>query len=121
MPQHLIQPGTYRESISLANKASSSGGGITFAPAAPGAVIISRADVWVGWQQDPSTAGQYVHSWHYHWRPCNLLPSWPSLTDIVRRREMSSVNGSALVQTLSSDNLTEGSFFGSEQEFAETQ
>jgi hypothetical protein len=109
--QILIQPGTYRESISLLSKARPSEGGISFEPASPGAVIISGADVWAGWQPDPVAAGQYVHPWPYHSGPCNLPPNWPPLTDIVRRREMIFVNGSALAPALSGDNLPTGSFF----------
>jgi Right handed beta helix region len=107
----LIQPGTYRESISLATKARPSEGGISFEPASPGAVVLSGADVWAGWQPDSSVAGQYVHPWPYHSGPCNLPPNWPPLTDVVRRREMIFVNGSALAPALSGDNLQPGSYF----------
>jgi hypothetical protein len=109
--QILIQPGTYRESISLLSKVRSSEGAITFEPASPGAIIISGADVWTGWQPDPSVAGQYVHPWSYDWGPCNLPPNWPPLAEIVRRHEMIFVNGSSLAQSLTGDNLAEGSFF----------
>lgn len=113
--QILIQPGTYRESISLLSKAKPSEGGITFEPTSPGPITVSGADVWTGWQPDPSMAGQYVHPWPYHWGPCNLPPSWPLLAEIVRHREMIFVNGSSLTQSLTGNNLAEGSFFIDEE------
>jgi hypothetical protein len=107
----VIHPGMYRESILMDNKIPNRTGAISFEAGSPGEVIVSGADVWAGWQPDPSMAGQYIHSWPYHWGPCTLPPNWPPLADIVRRREMIFVDGTALTQTLSRDNLPEGSFF----------
>lgn len=107
----LVQPGTYRESISLTARNKSSVGAIAFEPASPGTVTVSGADVWTGWPPDPLMPHEYVHAWPYHWGLCNLPPNWPSLPEIVRHREMIFVNGYALSQSLSGDDLADGSFF----------
>ncbi len=107
----IINPGIYRESISLDYTKSATIYPIIFEARTPGTVVVSGSAVWTGWK--PDGGGIYSHGWPYRW---GLAPNpWPkdvpNLADICRRREMISVNGKWMKQVLSYRQLTEGSFF----------
>jgi hypothetical protein len=113
----LISAGVYREKVSY--------GGTTAAPVifeavTPGQVIMSGADVWTGWTDQGN--GLYSHAWNYDWGLMPIPPLWISsgfnqpIADIVRRREIISVNGQMLAQVLSTNYLTPGTFYINESQ-----
>jgi len=113
----LISPGVYREKVSY--------GGTTAAPVifeavTPGQVIMSGADVWTGWTDQGN--GLYSHAWNYDWGLMPIPSLWISsgfnqpIADIVRRREIISVNGQMLAQVLSTNYLTPGTFYINESQ-----
>ena len=106
----LIGAGTYRESIYLLKTGRETDAPIVFEAA--GEVIVSGSDVWTGWQ---SVSGNNVwaHAWPYAWGLAPAPSGWEpyvTLADIVRRREMVFVNGTALDQALSYSELQAGGF-----------
>ena len=85
----IIQPGIYREFISLDYPPQPTSTKITFEAVKPGTVTISGADVWTGWQTDPGDARRYLHDWPFRWGVTPIPARWPAfLAEIVRRREM---------------------------------
>lgn len=108
-----IQPGVYRETISMTatSSASTSLASISFVAEKPGTVILTGADVWRDWQPDPSDPMEYVHAWQFQDGPCRLPKDWPAIQPIVGRREIVFVNGSLLRQVMSQTDLTSGTFY----------
>jgi Right handed beta helix region/Protein of unknown function (DUF1565) len=108
----IVGPGTYRESISISAALEQGQAAITIEAANPGTVIISGADIWVGWIVDASVAGEYVRSWPFQWGACATPQNWPgNLAAIVRRREMVVVNHQVMDQVMSRAELTDNTFF----------
>jgi hypothetical protein len=106
-----INPGTYREFIQIAGTSPTVGAPVTFQASKTGTVIVSGSDLWKGWQRDSANSHRYTHSWPFQWGVCTVPAGWPTLQEIVLRREMILVNGKLLTQVLSLDQMTEGSFF----------
>jgi hypothetical protein len=105
-----VQPGTYREAISVAGSSSAP---VTIEAATPGTVTVSGADVWTGWTAYSGNSSIYTHSWPYAWGYCAELPG-PAEQNIVRRQEMIAVNGLPLTQVLSLNEMTVSTFFVNE-------
>jgi hypothetical protein len=105
-----VEPGTYRESISVSGSSSTP---VTIEAATAGTVVVSGADVWTGWQAYASNSHVFTHSWPYRWGFCPQEASSPE-PNIVLRREMIFVNGSPLTQVLSQREMTTATFFVNE-------
>ena len=106
-----INPGTYRESISVNANSKSTNLPITFEAATNGTVVVSGADVWTGWQTYSQNPQIYTNSWPYQWGLCPPMPSGPLEQNIVLRREMIFVNSVPLTQVLSFGEMVEGTFY----------
>lgn len=106
-----INPGTYREFVQISGVNPNVGAPVTFQASKIDSVIISGSDVWTGWREDSATPGRYAHSWPFAFGTCSVPAGWPSLKEIVLRREMVFVNGKLLAQVLSPDQMREGSFY----------
>jgi hypothetical protein len=111
----MIDPGTYREAVSLALTPGQlySNLPMTFeaTPGTTGPVIVSGADVWGGWTQSSLYPQLYTNPWPYQWGEC--APSAGSASeepDILLRREMIFINGTPLTQVLSLVALTNAGF-----------
>lgn len=112
----IVYPGVYRESIKLSVGDSPLNTPIIFEAKEAGSVIISGSDIWQDWQQDRENPKLYTHDWPYDWGVTDN--PWPERIDvapIVRRNETIFVNGKLLRQKLSFNELTEGSFYVSEE------
>jgi hypothetical protein len=107
----IINPGTYREGITLGTSTSDTTLPITFQAVSPGTAMISGADVWGGWQPLAADPRVYTHPWSYTWGLCPREATGPFLQDITLRREMIRVNGAMLTQVLSLPQLVRGTFF----------
>jgi hypothetical protein len=106
-----ITAGTYRESIALIGDNRSSNTDITFQASRVGSVIISGADDWADWRPDPTDRRRYTHTWPSQGGACTAPQGSPFLEEIVRRGEIVFVNGNMLIQALSLNEMSEGSFF----------
>jgi len=107
----LINPGIYREAKVWVTSGQETDSPITIMASISGTVTISGSDVWADWQPDRQNPNLLIHQWPYQWGLCPLPRGWPSVQDIVRRREMIFVNGELLRQVLSLSEMREGSFF----------
>jgi len=106
----IIQPGTYRERVSLDFTRGRTDRPILFEGAMPGEVILSGSDVWSGWLRDGNTP-VYFHDWPFNWGVQPVPRAWPSFGALGRRREMVFVNGNYLRQVLTRSEMAAGTFF----------
>ncbi|HXJ91860.1 MAG TPA: choice-of-anchor D domain-containing protein [Terriglobia bacterium] len=109
-----INPGTYRENVTLQFGSKGTDLPITFEAATSGTAIVSGADVWTGWKTYSQNPQIYTNSWPYQWGLCPPMPSGPFEQNIVLRREMILVNGTPLTQVLSFAQMVQGTFFADE-------
>ena len=110
-----VQPGVYRETLSLHPYRGETDIPLSIEGLPGGRVIVSGSDLWVDWQ--PHKHGVYSKRWPYRWGYSEQL--WrgsADLPDIVRRREMVFFNGARLRQVLSRSEMIDGTFFVSEKE-----
>ena len=96
-----INPGTYREAISLNHNKKDTSLPITFEAATNGTVLVTGSVLYTGWAQYQSNNAIYTNSWLNKWGTCKQLTSCPFQQAIMMRREMVAVNGTVLTQVLS--------------------
>jgi hypothetical protein len=106
-----INPGTYRESISLNHNKKDTNSPITFEAATNGTVIVSGGKLYTGWATDPLNSSIHTTGWTHQWGTCPQQTSCPYQQDIVMRQELVAVNGSVLTQVMSYDAMKQGTFY----------
>jgi len=113
-----INPGIYRESISMIRIGGDTSMPITFQAATNGTVFVSGAVQYTNWQTDSQNSAAYQNSWPNQWGLCPPLTggtrwsgSGPLQQDIVLRQEMIFVNGTPLTQVLASGQMQPGTFY----------
>ncbi len=112
----VVHPGMYREQIAMNYQNKRNDSLLVLEAEQPGTVVISGSDLWFNWEEVKKNK-IYAHTWNYKWGLASHPKGWKhlKLTPIVRRREMVFVNGTALRQVLSSAEMTEGTFYVSEE------
>jgi hypothetical protein len=110
----LIAPATYPESISLYGTSSDTSLPITLQASGSG-VVVSGAVHYAGWQSYSGNPAIYSDPWSHTWGQCpassgGTLPG-PFEQEIVLRREMIFVNGTAITQVLGLGQMQQGTFF----------
>jgi Protein of unknown function (DUF1565) len=106
-----INPGTYRESVSLTHNKKDTTLPITFQAATTGTVIVSGATLYTAWVPYSANQSIYTNTWTNDWGTCKQLSSCPFQQNIMMRREMVAVNGSVLTQVLTLGQMLQGTFF----------
>lgn len=105
----IINPGTYREAVTLVKDGKTTTKPITFEAATNGTVVVSGADVWTGWT---ASSNLYTHSWQYRWGTCAAQPApAPLQQEIMLREEMILVNGTSMTEVLSKTAMQPGTFY----------
>ncbi|HEV2379914.1 MAG TPA: choice-of-anchor D domain-containing protein [Terriglobia bacterium] len=108
----IINPGVYREAVSIEPPHNGTTMPITFEAAVNGTAFVSGAQQYAGWQVDSGNNNIYTDKWTYAWGVCNtLVPGSPPAPDIALRREMVFVNGTPLTQVLSFNEMMVGTFY----------
>jgi hypothetical protein len=102
----IINPGTYRESISLKHNNKDTSLPMTFQAATNGTVTISGGKLYTGWATYQGNSNIYTNGWLNDWGKCPQLSTCPFQQEIMMRREMVAVNGTALTQVLSLGQMT---------------
>ena len=111
----IINPGIYREAVTVSPLQNQTSLPITFEAAFNGTAIVSGSEAFVGWQVYAGNNNIYTNSWPYAWGLCNTLAGGaPAAPDIVLRREMVFVNGMPLTEVLSLTEVTVGTFYVNE-------
>src|SRR5215831_4563352 len=83
-----INPGTYRESISLTHNKKDTSLPITFEAATNGTVIVSGGTLYTGWAKYSGNSSIYTNGWLNDWGTCPQLWSCPFQQEIMMRREV---------------------------------
>jgi len=107
----IINPGTYRESVTLAHNRKDTSLPITFQAATNGTVIVSGATIYSGWGTYSLNNSIYTNSWTNNWGECAQLTSCPFQQNIMMRQEMVAVNGTVLTQVMSLGQMLQGTFY----------
>lgn len=108
----LINPGIYREAVTLAAQSGSTKAPITLQAVRTGTAVIAGSDVFTNWYQGTNNSAIYAHDWNYNFGPCPIPSGWyPDLQPIMLRREMVFVNGTPMTQVISFDQMQAGTFF----------
>ena len=117
----IINPGTYREDITLPSEQADTAQPLTLQAATNGTVVISGAIPYTNWQTYGSNPNIFTSTWLNAWGLCPPAKQgsrWsgtlPYEQDIVRRREMIFVNGNPLTQVMAAGQMLEGTFYVSE-------
>jgi hypothetical protein len=110
-----INPGTYRESISLNHSSKDTTLPITFQAATNGTVIVSGGVVYSAWATYQSNKSIYTNGWLNQWGTCAQLSSCSFQQNIMMRKEMVAVNGTVLTQVMSIAQMRAGTFYVDEQ------
>ncbi len=112
----IINPGTYRESISLKHNNKDTSLPITFQAATNGTVTISGGKVYSAWATYQGNSNIFTNGWLNDWGKCPQLSTCPFQQEIMMRREMVVVNGTVLTQVLSLKQMTfPGTFYVDEK------
>jgi hypothetical protein len=109
-----INPGTYRESISILGGSRSTSLPITFKATTNGTVFISGADIWTGWKAYSGNKKIFTLPWPFQWGLCGGDSAAPAQQAITLRQEMIIVNGTPLTEVLSLAEMQPGTFFPDE-------
>lgn len=109
----IVNPGTYRETISLPSEfGSSSSRTLIIEAAQSGTAIIDGADRWPDWTSNGDDT--FSHVWPYTWgyaaQPF-LKTGGPAVGCLGLRREMVFVNGNQLTEVLQGPLTQAGTFF----------
>ncbi len=113
----LVRNGMYRERMDLLPVAGLTDASITIKAVETGRATISGSDLWNSNWQPSVVKDVYVHPWPFTWGLVPYPAGWEGsvvVPDLLRRRELISVNGSLLKQVLTEAELVPGSFFVSE-------
>ena len=110
----IVNPGTYREAISILGGTRSKSLPITFKAATNGTVIVSGADIWTGWKAYSGNKKIYTQAWPFQWGVCGGDSAAPAQQEITLRQEMIIVNGTPLTEVLSLAQMQPGTFFPDE-------
>ncbi len=111
----IINPGTYRESVTLNRSPRDTSLPITFEAATNGTVIVSGAIVYTGWAKYAANPSIHTNSWLNDWGTCPQNPTCPFQQEIMMRQELVAVNGTVLTQVLSLTQMQPGTFYVDEQ------
>ncbi len=110
-----INPGTYRESISLNHSSKDTSLPMTFQAATNGTVTVSGGVLYTAWAKYQSNNNIYTNGWLNQWGTCSQLTSCPFQQNIMMRREMVAVNGTVLTQVMSIGQMQAGTFYVDQQ------
>jgi hypothetical protein len=97
----IINPGIYREGITVAASPNQTSAPMTFQAATNGTVFLSGAVQYANWAPDTQIHNAYTTTWPYRWGFCPPDNGVPLEQPIVERREMVFVNGAPMTQVLS--------------------
>jgi hypothetical protein len=106
-----IQPGTYRESITMSTSPSATSLPMTFQAVTNGTVFVDGATVMTGWTVFSGNTKIFTNNWTFSFPTCAQVPGCPDAQSIVLQQPMMVVNGKVMTQVLSVGQLMAGSFY----------
>jgi hypothetical protein len=111
----IVNPGVYRETVSISAISSQSTVPLTLQAASTGTAIISASNVVSNWSADSSHSGAYEASFAENSGTCSLPGGWPNNFNVIARHtEMVFVNSVPLTQVMSTSQMVQGTFYQDE-------
>ncbi len=109
----IVNPGTYREDITLNSGTNDTSLPITLQAATTGTAIVNGAIQMTGWTPYSKNTNIYTNSWNNNWGVCasQNTAGAPAQPDIMRRRELVMVNGTPMTQVLALADVIQGTFY----------
>jgi hypothetical protein len=108
----VVNPGIYREYVSIYGISKQTSAALTIQAAAPGTAIISASDVMSNWSPESANPSLYSSPWQNQFGSCAVPTGWPTnFAPIALRSEMIFVNGNPLTQVMLFSDLKAGTFF----------
>ncbi len=108
----VVNPGVYRESISIRSASPKNAAPLTIEASSIGSAVISGSEVLTGWTLDSTSPFIYSHGWTSNSGSCDVPGGWPTnFAPIARRTEMLFVNGVPYNEVASHAELRQGTFF----------
>lgn len=109
----IIDPGTYREVVTISPAPGATTMPMTFEAATNGTVFVSGAEQYSDWTPYSENPSIYTTPWTYNWGLCTpITGAYLPIPDVVMRREMVFINGTPLTQVTEFSALTApGTFY----------
>lgn len=109
----IVNPGTYREGITLNSGANDTSLPFTLQAATSGTAIVSGATQYTSWTAYSKNTNIFTHSWTNNWGICSTQGNAgaPPQPDIMRRREIVMVNDTPVTQVLTLADVIQGTFY----------
>jgi hypothetical protein len=108
----VVNPGIYREYVSVSGVYKQTSAAVTIQAAAPGTAVISASDVVSNWAPESANPSIYSSPWQNRFGTCAVPTGWPTnFASIALRSEMIFVNGISLTQVMAASDLKAGTFF----------
>jgi Right handed beta helix region len=108
----IVNPGIYREFVSISPVSNQTGAVLTVEAATAGTAIIAGSDVLDNWSPESGNASIYSHPWTSNLTGCALPSGWPNnFAPIALQTEMVFVNDMPITQVMSYSQLQPGTFF----------
>ncbi len=112
----IVNPGTYRESLTASSSSRDTTLPITIQAATTGTAIVTGAVQYTGWAVYSGNSSIYTNSWLNNFGLCTTSSGGPAAQDIVLRQEMVFINSTPLTQVLSLAQVQHpGAFFVDEK------
>src|SRR4051812_40358753 len=74
----LINPGVYREAVTIYSDSNQTSAPMTFQATQPGNSVIAGSDVLTNWYHTTNNSSIYTHSWTYNFGACAIPSGWPT-------------------------------------------
>ena len=108
----IVNPGVYREKVSISAISGQTNSPLTIQAANPGTAIIAGSDVLSNWAPESSNSSIFSSPWQYKFGTSAIPSGWPAnIEPIVRRTEMIFVNSQPLTQVMATSQLQPGTFY----------
>lgn len=107
----IVNPGTYRESVTASSSSRDTSKPITIQAATSGTAIVTGAVQYTGWAVYSGNSSIYTNSWVNNFGLCSPNSGGPAAQDIVLRQEMVFVNTTPLTQVLSLGQVLHSGMF----------
>jgi hypothetical protein len=109
----IVNPGVYRENVTIQNNGSGNAP-LTLQAAVTGTAVIAGSEIITGWMQQNATT--YMAYWPYDLGSCPIPSGWyMSFAPITLRREVVMVNGVPLTQVMHFNDMLPGTFYIGDQ------
>ena len=108
----IVNPGVYREKVSISAISGQTTAPLTIQAASTGTAIIAGSALLTNWASQSGNPSIFSSPWQYRFGTSAIPSGWPAnIEPIVRRTEMVFVNSQPLTQVMATSQLRPGTFY----------